>query len=172
MEEPRYEGVELRMGGREWIVPALNLRQLKRLAPRFALLAPADSPGPAPAHTRSSGAGVGAGMTEEQIEALVEIAHAALSRNYPELTREQVSELVDLGNAALLMRAIVGASGLVPAQAGTSPAPLPAKAGSQSGARVRGEGTAAAPGGASSSGGAVGEARAPAPAGSQGLTLA
>jgi hypothetical protein len=150
MTEPRYEGVALRMGGREWIVPALNLRQLKRLAPRFALLAGA--------HPRSGGKGVGAGMTEEQIEALIEISHAALSRNYPTLTQEQVSELVDLGNAAPLMRAIVGASGLAPASTHDGTAPYAGERGLVP-AFVETEDT---PGGTpSASGGAAGEAQAP-----------
>jgi hypothetical protein len=95
MAELPHDGIAVRMGAREWIVPPLNLRQLKRLAPKFALLGT-----------------VGAGMGDEQIDALVEIAHAALSRNYPALTPEEVAELVDLGNAGVLVKAIVGASGL------------------------------------------------------------
>ncbi|HUC62651.1 MAG TPA: hypothetical protein VMF53_11925 [Alphaproteobacteria bacterium] len=93
--EPPYDGVPVRLGTREWIVPALNLRQLRRLAPKFALLG-----------------SVGAGMGEEQIDALVEIAHAALGRNYPTLTEDQVAELIDLANAGTLVKAIVGVSGL------------------------------------------------------------
>lgn len=109
MAELPYDGIAVRMGAREWIVPSLNLRQLKRLSPKFALLGK-----------------VGAAMAEEQIDALVEIAHAALSRNYPELTAEDVAELVDLGNAGALVGAIVGASGLVKASPETNAGPHPA----------------------------------------------
>jgi hypothetical protein len=94
--EPPYDGVAVRLGARDWIVPPLNLRQLRRLAPKFALLG-----------------SVGAGMGDEQIEALIEIAHASLARNYPDLTPDQVAELIDLANAGALVKAIVGASGLV-----------------------------------------------------------
>lgn len=96
MAELPYDGIAVRLGAREWIVPSLNLRQLKRLSPKFALLSK-----------------VGVAMADEQIDALIEIAHAALSRNYPDLMPEDVAELVDLGNAGALVKAIVGASGLV-----------------------------------------------------------
>lgn len=94
--DPPYDGVAVRLGARDWIVPPLNLRQLRRLSPKFALLG-----------------SVGAGMGDEQIEALIEIAHASLARNYPDLTPDQVAELIDLANAGALVKAIVGASGLV-----------------------------------------------------------
>jgi hypothetical protein len=91
-----HDGVRLRLGGRELVVPALNFRQLKALAPRFAAL-------------RRRGPELGL----EQIDALVEIAHAALARNYPDLAREEVAELIDMRNAREVVEAVIGAAGLV-----------------------------------------------------------
>ena len=95
-EGVRYDGVELRLGGRDWIVPPLNFRQLKTLAPLFARIG-----------------AIGARLGEQEIDDIVRLVHAALSRNYPDLAAEDVAELIDLGNAASAVRAVAGVSGLV-----------------------------------------------------------
>ena len=98
MAEPPYDGVAVRIGDRDWIVPALSFRQLRRLQPSFQTLGR-----------------IGPAMDAAQIDAVVEIAQAALSRNYPEITREQTEEMLDLGNARAVLGAIAGVSGLQPA---------------------------------------------------------
>jgi hypothetical protein len=95
---PAHEGARLVLGGREWIVPPLTLRQLRRLQPMFATLGR-----------------IGPIMAVEQIDALIEITQAALSRNYPDITGDALADLIDLGNAAGVIRAIAGVSGLAPA---------------------------------------------------------
>jgi hypothetical protein len=92
------EGVALRMGGREWIVPPLTLGQMRRLLPRIARLKD-----------------FGAEMGEAEIDVIIDLVAAALSRNYPGLTPDKVAELVDLGNAREVMQAILTGSGLTPA---------------------------------------------------------
>jgi hypothetical protein len=99
----KYDGVSLRLGGRDWIVPPLNLRQLKQLTPALHRLGAA-----------------GQSLGEAEIDDIVRIIHAALSRNYPEATEAELAEMLDLGNAATAVRAVAGVSGLVPA--GESPA--------------------------------------------------
>ena len=94
-EVVRHDGVELRLGGRDWIVPPLNFRQLKALAPIFARVG-----------------AIGARLGEQEIDDIVRLVHAALSRNYPDLAAEDVAELIDLGNAASAVRAVAGVSGL------------------------------------------------------------
>ncbi len=89
------EGVVIRIAGRDWTVPALTFRQLRRLQPQIELLAT-----------------IGTVATPEQIAAVSEIVHAALSRNYPSLTAEDVEEMLDLGNAARVISAILRGSGL------------------------------------------------------------
>jgi hypothetical protein len=92
------DGVALRMGGREWIVPPLTLGQMRRLLPRIAQLKD-----------------FGAEMGEVEIDVIVDLVAAALSRNYPGVTPQQVAELVDLGNAREVVQAILTGSGLKPA---------------------------------------------------------
>jgi len=89
------EGVTIRIAGRDWMVPALTFKQLRRLQPQIELLAT-----------------IGAAATPEQIAAVSEIVRAALSRNYPELTTDDVEEMLDLGNAARIIGAILRGSGL------------------------------------------------------------
>ncbi|HZT90207.1 MAG TPA: hypothetical protein VFA12_19730, partial [Stellaceae bacterium] len=91
-------GVQIAMGGREWIVPPLTLGQMRRLLPQIMRL-------------KDFGAGLGG----EEIEVIVELVTAALKRNYPDMTAEEVEELVDLGNARHVVQAILTGSGLRPA---------------------------------------------------------
>ncbi len=109
------DGVSVRMGGREWTVPPLTLGQMKRLAPKLAVLSVAGAP---------------SAMTAEQIDAIGQIVAAALSRNYPEMTPENVLELLDGGNTVAVYAAVLTGSGLkqgerpgegeIPAKAGTA----------------------------------------------------
>ncbi len=92
----RYDGVALRLGGRDWVVPPLNFRQLKALAPVLERVG-----------------AIGARLGDKEIDDVVGLVHAALSRNYPDLAAEDVAELIDLGNAARVVRAVAGVSGLV-----------------------------------------------------------
>ncbi len=88
-------GASIQMGGRDWVVPPLTLGQLRRLMPKVSLLTT-----------------VGAGMGPEQIEVLVEIVAAAMSRNYPQITTDELEEVLDLGNASLVLTAVLTGSGL------------------------------------------------------------
>lgn len=92
------DGVTVRMGGRDWVVPALTLGQLRKLGPRIDQIS----------------AGPGAAMDGEAIAALVQIVAAALSRNYPDITAEQVEDLLDLGNSQAVLKAVLTGSGLQP----------------------------------------------------------
>ena len=90
-------GVEVAMGGQDWLVPPLTLGQLRRLMPKVRQLTE-----------------IGASMGEPQIGVLVEIVAAALQRNYPDLTIETVENLLDLGNAGAVLNAVLTGSGLKP----------------------------------------------------------
>ena len=99
------DGASIRMGGKDYIVPALSFGQLRRLMPKLK-------------ETNS----IGAQMTPEQMENVIEIVFAALSRNYPDLKLEDVENLIDLNNLATIFSAVMGQSGLsksVDALAGT-----------------------------------------------------
>jgi hypothetical protein len=99
------EGVKTNMGGIEWVVPPLNIRQIRTLGPKLAELG-----------------GLSAAATAEQLDIIVEVVQRALTRNYPDVTIEQVEEMLDLGNANDIILAIMGLSGLASkgeAQAGS-----------------------------------------------------
>ena len=91
------EGVQISLGGKEYIVPALNFRQLRELKePMSKLNATAN------------------GIPDDvAFDAGLSIIEAAIKRNYPDITREQVEEMIDLSNFKIILPAIMGASGLV-----------------------------------------------------------
>ncbi|MBF0186160.1 MAG: hypothetical protein HQM06_17470 [Magnetococcales bacterium] len=94
MDRAPHEGVTVHFAGSDWVVPALSLGQLKRLMPHFQTLQ-------------------GGQFSIEQIDSALQVIHAALSRNYPQIQMEDVEELVDLVTVPILMEAIMRASGLV-----------------------------------------------------------
>jgi hypothetical protein len=94
---PRFEGEEIQLGNEKYIVPALSLRQVRELSPKLDKL-------------EADGAGL-PGL--DQIDAVVEVLHAALKRNYPEMTKDQLLDLIDLGNLTALIKAAMRTSGLV-----------------------------------------------------------
>lgn len=92
------DGTEVKMGGKLFIIPALNFKRLKKLKPELSMLTTVDLSG---------------AMSDTQIEASITIIHTAVTRNYPDVTRDDIEELVDLKNMAHVMAAIMGQSGLV-----------------------------------------------------------
>ncbi len=99
LTDEMIEGVEMKVGRRLLVIPALNFRSLKRLAPQLGVLAAIDQ-------------GSTAAITDEQYAAMLDVVHAAILRNYPNMSREQLEEDFDLGNAAKIVRAVMTGSGL------------------------------------------------------------
>lgn len=91
------DGVTVKIGRRDFIVPPLNLKAVKRIGQLV------------PVMLREDG-------SAESIDAAVEVIHMAVRRNYPDLTREELEEELDLGNLAAVSLQIAEASGLVPKQ--------------------------------------------------------
>lgn len=92
------EGVKVMMGGKEWIVPALNFKQVRSIQGTLAQQQ--------------------ADPTFDTFGLTVEVVQLALSRNYPEITKDEVEELVDLRNAKELFRVVMGQSGMIEAAPG------------------------------------------------------
>lgn len=91
----RIAGAPVSMGGEDWIVPALSFRQLRELKEPLGRLA----------------SGIDLNVSQDDV---VVVVHAALSRNYPDLTCERVeSELLDLSNMKEAIEAVMGQSGMV-----------------------------------------------------------
>jgi hypothetical protein len=93
MTEPvKIKGIPLPLGGKIYIVPPLNLGTLERLQERLASFT--------------------GGIDQDSVSTVLDAAHSALVRNYPELTRDQVAEVVDVANMAEVMEAVMDVSGL------------------------------------------------------------
>ncbi len=98
--KPKYDGASVYMDGKEWIVPALSLRQFRD---NYQTLA------------------VPFKMSDDYAAFLKErlpIALAAMQRNYPDLTEEQLLDMLDLKTFLDVWRAIQNASGLRPVAPG------------------------------------------------------
>lgn len=107
MSLPRFEGIPVQIGGTEFVVPPLTLGQLRRLRPALDAVS----------------AIVSGDLTNEQIDQVAEVVHAALSRNHPEISKESLLDLLDLGNMGVIFQAVMGVSGLKKALAATIPTP-------------------------------------------------
>ncbi|MFK7088684.1 hypothetical protein AAFM71_07690 [Chromobacterium violaceum] len=88
----KIKGIPLSLGGTTYIVPPLNLGALEQLQERLA---------------NFSG-----GIDAASVGTVLDAAHAALVRNYPDLTRERVAELIDVANMGEVMEAVMDVSGL------------------------------------------------------------
>ena len=94
------EGATIRLGGVEYAVRPLTLRQLRSVLPAFAR--------------------AGAIGTEHGVDAATEILAAALSRDHPEMTRDALLDTeVSVQDLAAAVTTVAKLSGLVsPGEAG------------------------------------------------------
>ncbi len=95
MPQELIPGVEFNFGGgRVYTIPPLSLGALQRLQNKLASFSERTALDP-----------VSMGV-------VVEALHAALARNYPDLTEGEVSELVDVSQIGDVMAAVLDVSGL------------------------------------------------------------
>lgn len=90
------EGKTINLGGTEYVVPPLNLGQIRRLQKDIEKINQLDA--------RS--------LDDNAVDTMIKIIHAGLSRNYPEMTKKQLEDLIDLGNMREVTQAVLGVSGL------------------------------------------------------------
>lgn len=102
------KGTEVELGGEVMIVPPLNLSALELFQDRL-----------------SSYQG---GIDPESVKFVAEVAHAAIRRNYPDVTIEQLKDWIDLGNIGQVFNAVMNVSGLVRQGDGSGEAAAPAVA--------------------------------------------
>lgn len=87
-------GIEIDLGGEEFVVPPLNFKALR-------------------AHMETiSGITTGVPLSSEQIDKSVAIILAAMQRNYPDMTEAELEERLDMANIKIILPAILGASGI------------------------------------------------------------
>jgi hypothetical protein len=108
--KPKYDGVGVYMDGKEWVIPALSVRQFRQ---HYQTLLDSD-------------------ITPEnypmKMAERISIVLAAMQRNYPEITEEQLLDMIDLRSFLTIWLAIQSASGLRPATPGESQ-PVPRSTG-------------------------------------------
>jgi hypothetical protein len=92
-ELPRFEGVAKTIGGVEYIIPPISLRTFKQLQDVLELFED----------------GV---VDAKTIDTAVTVIHAALNRNYPDITIDDVAEIVDIGNMFEIFEVVMDVSGL------------------------------------------------------------
>ena len=86
------------MGGKQYVIPSLSVKQARALWEKI----------------RNLNRGITEENYPEKSKDGAEVIHAALSRNYPDLTVDQVEDLVDMRNIAKILLIIAGQSGIGP----------------------------------------------------------
>lgn len=94
--KPKYDGESVYLNGVEYVIPGLSLKQAKV---HWGILLDLQK-------------GITLSNAIDKLGDIVTLIHAAMSRNYPELTYAEVEEMVDLNNIRKLVLTISGQSGL------------------------------------------------------------
>ena len=87
------DGVKIQIGDKEFEVPALNFKRVRELRPLFKKLQ--DLQGDQ-------------NVDSEQLDAMIEIVHQGLQRNYPDITKEELEEILDMQNIQGIIEAVTG----------------------------------------------------------------
>lgn len=95
---PLIPGTVVTLAGEEFTIPPLTLGQWKRLA-----------------KARDTLRGTKGELSDDGIDAQLEIIQTAMARNYPGITAAELLDMVDLGNLKEISEAIIALNKLVPA---------------------------------------------------------
>jgi hypothetical protein len=99
------KGKEIELGGKNYTVPPLNLTMVE--------------------HFQDKLIGFTGGMDPESVKLVAEVTHAAIIRNYPDMTLEEIKDVLDLGNMVEVFQAVLQVSGFI-ARTDQGEAPAPA----------------------------------------------
>ena len=92
-ESTKYQGISYNFGGRFLVIPALSLGAMEQLQDRLSAMGDDLS-------------------SPEYIGTVIDTVHAALGRNYPDMTRAEIADLIDLENMQEAMQCAMDVSGL------------------------------------------------------------
>jgi len=92
----QFEGINLKLGNKDYVIPPLNLKAVRKFQNEIMTM------------TSIKGA-----ITDEQMNSVVKVIHAAISRNYPDITTDELEEIIDLKNMQEVIPAILAASGFL-----------------------------------------------------------
>ncbi len=90
-------GQWVEMGGREYKIPPLSFAKIKAIGDDLSAIGQMKD---------------GAMPTAEQFAAVAKVAHAAISRNYPQMKIEEVEEAIDFGNFPRVIDAVLSISAM------------------------------------------------------------
>lgn len=88
----KIKGIAVELGGQTYTIPPIALGALEQLQERIAAF-------------------TGDVTDMRQVATVIDAAHHALRRNYPEMTRDQVADLIDVGNMGDVFQAVMDVSG-------------------------------------------------------------
>lgn len=92
-ESTKYRGIPFDFGGRVLVIPPISLGALEPLQERLT--------------------GMSDDMFDpENISTVIDTVHAALKRNYPDMTREEIADMIDLENMQEVMTCAMDVAGL------------------------------------------------------------
>jgi hypothetical protein len=100
----KIPGTALNLGGHEFIMPALNLDAYQSVEENIKKIGDV-------------------GDLSKELANAIPIVHAALLRNYPEITVEDVRGLMDFGNVSACLAAVVKVNELKQGKPGEPPRP-------------------------------------------------
>jgi hypothetical protein len=95
----KIPGIDIDFGGTTYTVPPIALGDLQLLQDRLKAMGTADA------------------LAPDSVAAIVDATHAALKRNYPDLTREQVGSMVDVSNMFEVITTVMDVTGMKRKQA-------------------------------------------------------
>lgn len=90
---PRFKGIEFDLGGTTYVVPPLSMGDLEYMQDKLATFESFS-------------------LNAASAQVILEVAHRALRRNYPQISVDELRDLIDLGNAMDLFQAVMDISGL------------------------------------------------------------
>jgi hypothetical protein len=97
MPDTRFPGKVIKLGGVDYVVPAIALGKLRELQPRLEKL-------------NVSSGGMPSG---EDLDTIIDMTLAALQRNYPGLERTEIADVLDMSNMSEVIMVVMGQAGLV-----------------------------------------------------------
>lgn len=89
----KVKGITVPLGGQDYVIPPIALGALEQLQERISKF-------------------TGDVTDALQVATVIDAAHAALKRNYPDITRADVADLIDVANMADVFTAVMDVSGL------------------------------------------------------------
>jgi len=102
------ESEKVTLGGQDWYVPKLALRQIKRIAPLIPdIIALLDRINAAAEAARADANAAPFALRADEIETVIAAVHIGLTRAYPHLTRDAFEDLpIPLGELITALRVV------------------------------------------------------------------